>query len=116
MKFLRHLGAATLLVGLTVGLAYAWRASPAASIVADSHDRPGGDRPHGAVPSGTPPDGDREFERGRDRRNGGFDIGSIDELVQPIVIYGLMTTAVVVIDRRRRAARRDRLAAHKSSA
>lgn len=87
MKFLRHLMVVSVVVALVVSVGFLWSHSGAASLVADG----GGDR----------------------RANSGISLSNIDDLVQTVVILGLILGGVVAIDQARRRRRGARLGAIK---
>ena len=90
--WLRRLGVVMLVIGGVVALGFLWRVTPLKSLVLDDHRgrRPGGD--------GRPPG---EGFRGRDG-GGAFSLGSIDDLIQTIVVGVVVLGVVVAIDKVRR--------------
>ncbi len=97
MKLVRHFLAVLLVVGLVIGLAFLWKGSPAASVVADDHDR---FRPSG----GTDQPVDERFDRRHERDN---DVLSrFEDLGQSVFLVGLIIGGVVLVDRRRQRNRR----------
>lgn len=101
MKLLRHLLAVALVVGAVVALGFVWSASGAASIVADG----GGGR---FAPAGGSPGSTAEPRVSDLRGGGGFALAHVDDLVQTLLILGLITVTVVVIDKARRRYRPSR--------
>lgn len=97
MKFVRRVLAVIGVVAVIMALGFAMKHSPAASLVSD--------RRHGAEGRGPVPPGVTVTDHldGRDGgRDGGFDLSRADDLVQSLVILGLIVAGVVVIDRVRR--------------
>ena len=99
-RYLRRLAVVCVAIAVVVGLGFLWRISPAAGLITDDH---GDRRLPGAAPSA--PNPPQENDRHRSRLNGGFDLGSIDEVVQTMVIGGLVLAIVVAVDRSRRRRR-----------
>jgi hypothetical protein len=82
-------------VAVVMALGIALGHSPAASLFADRHgDQFRRAKIAGAAPDRFAPDG------GGDRRAGSF--ANVDDLVQTMVVLGLLVTGVVVVDRTRR--------------
>lgn len=94
------------IIAVVVGLGFVWRVSPAASIV--SNDREGRERR--PVPAGAPAPDEERFERRR-KGDGGLSLGSVDEVVQTMLIGVGVMAVVVLIDRTRRRRRPIRPAA-----
>ncbi|MFN8052618.1 MAG: hypothetical protein U0Q22_14320 [Acidimicrobiales bacterium] len=105
MKFLRHLLAVSAIVAVVVGIGFAWKASPAASLVADGRD--GRDRP--GLPAGAPAppaavNRTGRFDRDRVERRGagGISLSNVDDLVQTMFVGVLVLGGVILVDRARR--------------
>ena len=96
MKFLRQLLAVLAVVAVVMALGYAWKVSPAASVVSD-HRSLQTDRGS----AGAPPPGFRPDDRGRNL-NGGLSLSRADDLVQTLVVLALIIGGVVIVDRLRR--------------
>jgi hypothetical protein len=75
MKLTRQILVVFAVVAVIMALGFAWQHSPAASLVAD---------------------------HGHGKRGGGFDLSHADDLVQSLMILGLIIGGVVVVDRVRR--------------
>jgi len=91
------------IIAVVVGLGFVWRVSPAASIV--SNDREGREGREGRpVPAGAPAPDEERFERRR-KGDGGLSLGSVDEVVQTMLIGVGVMAVVVLIDRTRRRRR-----------
>ena len=98
MRFLRHLLAVCVAVALVVGLGYLWSHTGAASLVADGgRDR----RIPATVKAG------QVFQPGRLEQRGahGLSLSNIGDVIQTLVILGLILGAVVTVDKVRRRRR-----------
>ncbi len=101
MRFLRHIASTLGVVAVIVAIGFLWRITPAASVVADDHDRGG---PPAGFAAKTPPTGRPGFDRSFGR-NDSANLTDPSDLIQTIVTVGGVIAGVVVIDaaRRRRA-------------
>jgi hypothetical protein len=96
MRFVRHLLAVLAVVAVIMALGYAWKASPAASVVSDRR----GTEPTN-LPANAPASGFRADGPGRNL-NGGFSLSRADDFAQSVVVLGLIVAGVVIVDRLRR--------------
>ncbi|MEP6624273.1 MAG: hypothetical protein ABJC79_07505 [Acidimicrobiia bacterium] len=94
MKFTRQFLVVLGVVAVIMALGFAMQHSPAASLVTDRRVDQGR-----ALPDGTSA---AHFADNGGGRDGGFDITRADDLVQSLVILGLIVAGVVLVDRVRR--------------
>jgi hypothetical protein len=112
VKFVRHLLAASIAVGLVVVVGFIWKGTSAASLVSEGRsDRQESvsSRPLGDGPSFGTSQNQREIGFGR-RLGGGISASNLDDLVQTLLELGLIIGAVIVLDVLRRQRRRRQLA------
>lgn len=98
MKLARQFLVVLLVIAGFVAIGYAWKASPAASLVANQR----GDR--------QPADGSFSPRDRGGKGNHGLSVSNVGDLIQSMAIMALVVTGVVVIDVARRQRRRTELA------
>jgi len=107
MRFVRHFLAASTVVGMVIALGFVWDHSSAASLVADGRS----DRSPASASLTQAGQGRAAPARGRSDRRGanGMSLSNLDDLIQTLLIEGLILGGVVVVDTaRRRHGRRPR--------
>ena len=104
MSFARKLLWATVAVAVVVGLGFAWRATPAADLVAFDRDHERHERDERAGREGSEGFDQRE-ERRRATEAGMFHLDQLDDLAGSLLQPAILVTLVAVADgvRRRRA-------------
>lgn len=105
LKLTRQFVVVLVVIGAFVAVGYAWKHSPAASIVTDRR----GDRRFSQPSSVPAPDrlGSVDQRIGT-RGNHGLSVSNVGDLIQSVMIQGLVVAGVVLIDRARRLQRRAR--------
>ena len=98
MKFLRHLVALAMVIAVIIALAFLWKHSPMASVIANDRQ---GFRASGNLAASPLRDG-----AGSQPSSGLFNLNRGDDLAQTFAVLGLLFGSVVIVDRVRTNPRR----------